>query len=66
MWFFIFYRARFVKTFILCVAPFDFSYREDGPKLLVRSPSVSLLVQVLTAHHSGSETSMGGAWAWAP
>ena len=37
MWFFIFYRARFVQPLNFEFPQIDTPYREDGPKLLVRS-----------------------------
>jgi len=64
MWFFIFYRARFVLLLFL-LRPFKLRpfFREDGPKLLVRYRFVARTKPI--AYYTGFEAPVGGACTWA-
>jgi hypothetical protein len=63
MWFFIFYRARFVLLLFDDNIRFMSFFREDGPKLLVRCRLVE--ITKLTAYYTGFEAPMGGTCTWA-
>jgi hypothetical protein len=63
MWFFIFYRARFVFFFLLHFLIYALFFREDGPKLLVRCHFVSRTKPIL--HCTGFKAPMGGTCTWA-
>src|SRR5712672_3287350 len=63
MWFFIFYRARFVLVFLDESILFMFIFREDGPKLLVRCRFIERTK--LIAYYTGFKAPMGGTCTWA-